>query len=258
MLRAFVLRIEGWEGVELKPVSPSLEISVLLDHGDGETVGLYCYDPVYGHVIPLPSFQEQGKLRSSAGLVGMYVVLAEKGVEGLEGRWYQKAVDILARKHLLPRDGTPDWERPLNRGQAARMLALASGVPGKQSRVKGFRDLKTGELVPYVETLADRGLVFGYPDGTFRPDCPLTRAEMARLILRFWGKTPNQGADVKGDLPFKDVPRDHWAYETIKAACALGFVSGYPDGTFKPEEAVSWAEGASMMTRAFKSLEIRR
>ncbi|NLC10964.1 MAG: S-layer homology domain-containing protein, partial [Firmicutes bacterium] len=77
-----------------------------------------------------------------------------------------------------------------------------------------------------IQSWLDRGLAAGYPDGSFRPDSQVTRAEFAALFNRAF-KTPAASKDPG----FTDVPKEAWYYGEVAAAAAAGIVSGYPDKT---------------------------
>ena len=93
-----------------------------------------------------------------------------------------------------------------------------------------------------VNALAASGLLTGYSDGSFRPNKPITRAELAAILAKLRGETPEELA------PFYDI-RTHWAREGISLAYAKGWVSGYPDGSFRPNNRVTRAEAAVMLTK---------
>ncbi|WP_344913404.1 putative Ig domain-containing protein [Paenibacillus hodogayensis] len=83
--------------------------------------------------------------------------------------------------------------------------------------------------------------IHGYPDGTFRPDSNISRAEFISLVNRALGlSTP-------GDISFRDIKQNDWAYEAIAIANRAGYVSGYEDGTIRPDQAVSREEVAFMV-----------
>ena len=92
-----------------------------------------------------------------------------------------------------------------------------------------------------VSSMARGGYVSGYPDGTFKGNNKITRAEFVTLLVNFMG-----GND--GYANFTDVSSDHWAYKQI-ATASKGLVSGYPDGTFKPDQAITRAEAMSIINR---------
>ncbi|WP_099208703.1 S-layer homology domain-containing protein [Urinicoccus timonensis] len=100
-------------------------------------------------------------------------------------------------------------------------------------------DLWSATAISYMSKL---GLVKGYPDGNFRPFANISRAEFAAMATRFAQLTG-------GSKTFTDVPKDHWAYESIQRAAEAGWVSGYPDGSFKPDQAISRAEVVAVTNR---------
>ncbi|MBS4872117.1 MAG: S-layer homology domain-containing protein [Peptoniphilus sp. oral taxon 375] len=100
-------------------------------------------------------------------------------------------------------------------------------------------DLWSATAISYMSKL---GLVKGYPDGNFKPFANISRAEFAAMATRFAQLTG-------GSKTFTDVPKDHWAYESIQRAAEAGWVSGYPDGSFKPDQAISRAEVVAITNR---------
>lgn len=89
----------------------------------------------------------------------------------------------------------------------------------------------------------------GYPDGTFKPDSPITRAEFAAVAARAAGLSAAASATA-GQTRFSDVPAGHWAVGYINAATTAGLLMGYPDGTFKPDQQVTQAEALTILVRA--------
>ena len=93
-------------------------------------------------------------------------------------------------------------------------------------------------------TFAKRyGIANGYLDGTFRPEQPVSRAELVKLIASYF-------TVEGGTSPFPDVPDGHWAAEVVSFAAEEGWVSGYPDGTFRPDAPVSRAEAVKILNHA--------
>jgi len=97
-----------------------------------------------------------------------------------------------------------------------------------------------------IEGSSTVGLVQGYPDGTFKPERLLSRAELATLLVRAKGIEVTERA--KSNV-FKDVKPGHWAAPYIKEAVAMGLVQGYPDGSFKPNANISKAEAITVLSR---------
>jgi hypothetical protein len=84
---------------------------------------------------------------------------------------------------------------------------------------------------PFIKALVEKDIIKGYPDGTFKPDQPVTRAEFAALLNKAFDLK-----EVRAARKFKDVPKKFWAAEVIQKAYKGGFLSGYPNGTFAPKQ----------------------
>lgn len=100
-----------------------------------------------------------------------------------------------------------------------------------------------------VARLMALGIISGFPDGTYKPDEPVTRAQFAKIIVSALGvgEAANYAA---GATKFADVPADHWATGYINVAVDVGVINGYPDGTFLPENQVTFAEAIKMIVAA--------
>lgn len=95
-----------------------------------------------------------------------------------------------------------------------------------------FTDLGGHWATPYIEALADRGLVKGYGNGTFRPQETINRGQFAALVAASYSALD----PVRGAITFVDVPATHWAASAIDQAQRKGFLGGYPDQTFRPDQ----------------------
>ncbi|QYX31790.1 DUF1565 domain-containing protein [Sphaerospermopsis torques-reginae] len=97
-----------------------------------------------------------------------------------------------------------------------------------------FKDVPTGYWAKaYIEALAAQNIIAGFPDGTFKPNEPVTRAQFATIINKALTPPVKRPA-----IQFKDVQSNFWAYNAIQAAYQSQFVAGYPDGTFKPQQQI--------------------
>ena len=97
----------------------------------------------------------------------------------------------------------------------------------------------------HIGTLASVGIIVGYPDGTFRPGNSITRAELATIASKFDKLSPfvdNSFSDITG----------HWANQYINSAAQKGWVNGYPDGTFKPDQAITRAEFMTLVNNVLE------
>lgn len=97
-----------------------------------------------------------------------------------------------------------------------------------------------------IEQWIDKGLVNGYPDGTFRPKNSITRAEFMNLVNNAFGYKE------EGEIDYKDVNLDKWYISCIKRAKAAGYISGYNDGTIRPDNTITREEVATIIGRIKK------
>ncbi len=92
-----------------------------------------------------------------------------------------------------------------------------------------FPDMAGHWAAAFVEALLSKGLISGFPDGSFAPESPMTRAAFAALIAKTFDlPVVNQASN------FADVKPDFWAASAIERAASMGFIGGFPDGTFRP------------------------
>ncbi|MFM2064621.1 MAG: hypothetical protein RLZZ507_4292 [Cyanobacteriota bacterium] len=85
----------------------------------------------------------------------------------------------------------------------------------------------------FIQQLSQRGVIAGFPDGTFRPEEPVTRAQFAAMINKAFSKSAQ-----RQPINFNDVPSNFWAYNAIRQSYAIGFLSGYPGNVFRPNQAI--------------------
>ncbi|MBD2295686.1 S-layer homology domain-containing protein [Anabaena sphaerica FACHB-251] len=97
-----------------------------------------------------------------------------------------------------------------------------------------FSDIQNHWAKASILAAAGRNILKGYPDGTFRPDAPVTRAEFAAII---YTALPKQSSSRPG-ITFIDVPANHWAAEAIASAYQTNYLSGYPNRSFKPNQPI--------------------
>lgn len=97
-----------------------------------------------------------------------------------------------------------------------------------------FSDLKNSWARPFIEGLAQRGIVSGFPDGTFRPNEAMNRAQFAAILLKAFQKPSKRKY-----ASFVDVPSKHWAAAAIQKAYESEFLSGYPDKRFRLDDKIT-------------------
>ena len=211
------------------------EIKITFKNGDVKTV-----------TVPVKVVEKETKPGSNTGGSGSIVVPStpkptpEKPSEG----------DLNKDDHYQYLIGYPDGSFAPNRGMTRAEVATMFTRLLKDRPVKwlhysaGLSDIYAGDW--YADTVGyavQKGIVSGYPDGTFRPNQPITRAEFASIASRFAALTEEK------DLSFSDLDASHWGYKAIRLAASNGWISGYPDNTFRPEQAISRAEVTSITNR---------
>lgn len=121
------------------------------------------------------------------------------------------------------------------------VLGKIKPVPAK---IVDFLDVpKVFWARPYIEALAKRGVLSGYEDGNFRPNQVVTRAEFASLLQKAF----DQKVVVPGQK-YKDISDRFWASSAIQETTRSGFLSGYPDNTFRPQKQISKVEALVSLT----------
>ena len=142
-------------------------------------------------------------------------------------------------------DGTVRPEANITRAETAQIfynLLTEDSREAFHATSCAFTDVPDGQwYATCVATLAKAGILCGYEDGSFRPNAPITRAEMATIISRF--------AELKeSKITFRDI-QGHWAQKDIELAASNGWIFGYPDGTFRPDQNIKRDETVAMINR---------
>ncbi len=123
----------------------------------------------------------------------------------------------------------------------AFILSLLLVVPNPGHTLVVFGDIEQHWAQDTIERWLQEGWVSGYGDETFRPNAPVSRVEFATMTNRALGFT--YGVEP----PFPDVDEEAWYAEEVSKGIAAGYLSGYPDGTFRPHAPISRAEAASIL-----------
>jgi hypothetical protein len=101
-----------------------------------------------------------------------------------------------------------------------------------------FSDVSTNYWArDFIQALASRDIIKGFPDGSFRPNEPVTRAQFAAMVRKAFNK-----ADVRTGINFVDVSSNYWAYTAIQDTYEMGFLTGYPGNVFNPEQNIPRAQ----------------
>lgn len=128
------------------------------------------------------------------------------------------------------------------------LVAALCWATSSHASAAAFSDVQGGLYGPAVAELSAYGIIQGYPDGTFRPNKPITRAEAVALVLKA-GQVKVNSPSIAWRPRFSDVSKDHWAYGPIEHAAAIGMVEGAANGRFEPDRSVSYTEILTMLLR---------
>ncbi|OGB89670.1 hypothetical protein A2625_06030 [candidate division WOR-1 bacterium RIFCSPHIGHO2_01_FULL_53_15] len=124
--------------------------------------------------------------------------------------------------------------------------ATYEAVAIQKVKLLKFPDVPAGHWASkQIEQLTTAGQLSYYPDGTFRPDRPISRAEIIMLLVR--GKA--FPSPIEKRAVFSDVPLNFWAADYVQIASEQKLTLGYPDGTFKPRNSTTRAEGVAFLAR---------
>lgn len=156
-----------------------------------------------------------------------------------------RQVPALLTAHVRYMEGFPEGtfqpDKQLTRAQAAQMVYRLLAAPDSGMGPCSYADVPASQwYAKAVTALCRLGL---FDDGSqFRPEDIITRAEFVDLLVRL-------RPEAQGQAVFSDVPAWHWAAQQIGAAVQLGWINGYPDGTFKPDKGLSRAEACTIINR---------
>ena len=185
---------------------------------------------IYGETIKIEAKDEKGAISKLDYKVTKNAVETVKAISYIKG---------------YP-DGTFKPQANVTRAEAAQMFAtlLNGGANFGTSSATRFSDASDNWFSKAVNYVVAKGLISGYPDGTFKPNESITRAEFAQMIS---GYVKNE---KKSTTDFQDV-KDHWAKDAIDKLYGNKNVSGYPDGSFKPNAKITRAEAVTILNSVF-------
>jgi hypothetical protein len=144
-------------------------------------------------------------------------------------------------------DGSFKPQNPTTRAQLAKMLTLAGNWDLADPETATFSDVPRSHVFfRYVETAFRKGVLSGYPNGLFRPDVYVTRAQVAKMLV------VARGWELRDDFSTAlcDVPTTHWAWVYIHTAVEHGAFRGYANGCFAPDAIATRAQLAKVLVNA--------
>lgn len=166
----------------------------------------------------------------------------------LSGHWAEDWIMNLAQLGFVSGypDGTFKPDNPVTRGEFSAILCRALGISPSEGN-SGFPDLNGHWSEKYVIPLVEKGVIKGYPDGTFGPDFQIKRCEIAAIMARALTLPP-----IVGKPTFSDIDTTHWAFGFVETSVSRGLIKGYPDGTFRPENQATRAEACAIIARSLE------
>ncbi|MGM0456782.1 MAG: WG repeat-containing protein [Cyanobacteriota bacterium] len=120
---------------------------------------------------------------------------------------------------------------------------------------QSFRDTSDHWGGDCISQLAAENALNGYPDGSFRPNHPVTRAEFAVLMLNSF---PDVRPRYQDEPEFRDLSTDHWAYSSIQTAYRKGIFVGYPDQTFRADQSITRIEALAILSTLIRRPDHQR
>lgn len=124
----------------------------------------------------------------------------------------------------------PAWQSLSNAIALAPARSSQPGLPNPST----FPDIRDHWAQRYIQALADKNIISGFPDGTFKPNAPVTRAEFAAIVTKAFPQASQNNSTIE----FVDIPRVFWGYNAIQNAVRKGFLVGYPGRIFQPSQQI--------------------
>lgn len=170
--------------------------------------------------------------------------------EDIQNHWAQDYIMTLLDQEIMKTDETglfkPD--SAISRGEFALALARQQGLlPAINNK---FNDLNNYPQKALINSLSENNIMSGYPDGSFRPEQAINRAEAVSSIIKLLGiREDKETINLNKYNPFTDIPNDHWATNYIKIAAKLDLLVEISDKEFNPGRPITKAEAAKLIAR---------
>lgn len=173
------------------------------------------------------------------------ISFANPSFSDISNHWAETYINYLASGNIIGGfpDGTFKPNQTLTRAEVSAMLVNQLGLNQESAN---FPDVSSSHWAnSFIGAVVSEGIMSGYPDGTFKPNNPMTRAEVSSVISSAYNMVQSSI-----NSPFSDVGQSHWAFSSIMSLVDNYITSGYPDGTFKPNNSVTRAEFSVFIAKA--------
>ncbi|HEY9666529.1 MAG TPA: S-layer homology domain-containing protein [Coleofasciculaceae cyanobacterium] len=190
---------------------------------------------LWAYIIAIGSISSSTMLSTAAGIANATPPSPSKTTAnanngGSLGKSLLK--NLLGAEALRPQPPAQPGTPPANSQQSIPQGQPSLKTPPVQiAQGATFPDIQGNWARSFIEALAERDIIVGFPDGTFRPNEPVTRAQFAAMIRKAF-----ETAAERPGKDFVDVPANYWGYEAIQEAYRMGFLEGYPNDVFIPEQ----------------------
>lgn len=164
---------------------------------------------------------------------------------------WENVTDLNSKDHIAYiigySDGLSHPADNITRGQVATVLFRLLDADRRDAifiTSNSFNDVNHDKWYNnMVSSMANGGYIYGYTDGDFGGDNSITRAEFVAMLVRFIG------VDNSATASFSDLNSSHWAYQYIATASSAGWIQGFSDGTFRPNQRITRAEAMTILNR---------
>lgn len=244
-----------------EPFPAPVTISIPLDpdsHIDSNLAGIYRVTDG-GSLIYIPGQRAGGKLVADITHAGHYAVLEfNKTFTDLVGHWAEPALKQLAARHIVNGTGAAEFHpgRQLTRAEFAAMLVRGLNLDVRDERAASDRE-RAAWYEPAVTTAHHYGLMNGKATGGLSPNDPMTREEMAVILIRAYQMT-EAAITESPSMTYKDRGQiSAWAAKAVDEAAVLELMKGQGDGKFSPKAYATRAEGAQAVLNLLTKLEMK-
>lgn len=191
----------------------------------------------------------------------LFILLIPRGalayLSDVAGHWSAALLGALEARGVIAGDRAGRFypDEPLTRAEMARIFVAGLGYEGDAAAVQRapgrFTDVAPGDPnAGYIQLLWELGLAEGDPDGRFRPEAPVTRAEFAVLLVRASGLEQRAAVLSAARLSYRDAGEiPAWAVGAVAAVAEAGLMAGDSGGYYRPSAAITRAEGAAAIAR---------
>ncbi len=177
------------------------------------------------------------------------MILAVEPID-ISNHWAQDYILNLVNNDIMKlySDKSFKPDQSITRGEFA--IALTKQMSLLPDHNTNFSDLQGYPDFSLVNSLVEKGIINGYPNGTFKPNQPITKAEVVAIMIKALGINNNEVIIKLEDYnPFKDLPDNHWAFNHIKIAEKLNLIEADNDDNFYPTKEISRAEAAKYLIK---------